>query len=469
MEFNYNASPTASDFHLSNSFVRLLFGPVGCGKTVASCMEGLLLAYKQEPSPVDGIRKTRGAIIRNTYPELKSTTIKTWLECFPEYLFGKMKWDSPITHHIKFDDFHAEIMFISLDSETDVKKLLSLELTWAYINESRFVPKSIFDAVTQRVGRYPTLADGGPTHSCVFMDTNPPDDDHWIYKIFEEEKPEGFEIFKYPPAVLRKGSKFTINPDAENLHNIKNGEEYYLRQIPGKDDEWIKVYLEGKYGTVIDGRPVFNEYNDRIHCTEDSLLPLIGQQIGLGWDFGLTPSVVITQLTPRGQLRVLDELVSEEMGLTQFITNIVLPHLNKHYPWWKTNYVSIGDPAGNQRAQTDEKTCMDILRVNGITTLSAITNAFVKRREAIAFFLTKLVDGEPAFLLSPSCKYLRKGFLGAYHYKRIKVGNESAFHDVPVKNSASHPHDAMQYISMHYHAQAGRPVKVSGNISTKII
>ena len=75
---NYVAEFTASKFHRSTAFVRGLFGPIGTGKSVACCMEIIRRAREQEP--YEGVRKTRWAAIRNSYPELKSTTIKTWEE-----------------------------------------------------------------------------------------------------------------------------------------------------------------------------------------------------------------------------------------------------------------------------------------------------------------------------------------------------------------------------------------------------
>ena len=184
LALDYNATDTACDFHSDDSFVRLLIGPVGCGKSVACCVEPLIRGIQQAPG-YDGIRRTRGAVIRNTYPELKSTTIKTWLSWYPEAKFGKIKWDSPIVQTIRFNDVEIEVFFLALDSIDDLGKLMSLELTWAYINELQFINKKIFKTCQQRVNRYPSKKDGAElSWSGVFADTNPPDTDHLIYKIF---------------------------------------------------------------------------------------------------------------------------------------------------------------------------------------------------------------------------------------------------------------------------------------------
>ena len=70
------AGPVVEAYHASDSFVRGLMGPVGSSKSSASCVEIFRRACEQKPS--NGVRRSRWAIIRNTYPELKSTTIKTW-------------------------------------------------------------------------------------------------------------------------------------------------------------------------------------------------------------------------------------------------------------------------------------------------------------------------------------------------------------------------------------------------------
>ena len=43
---------------------------------------------------------------------------------------------------------------------------------------------------------------------------------------------------------------------------------------------------------------------------------------------------------------------------------------------------------------------------------------------------------------------LRKGFLGRYQYRRVKIaGSAERYHDEPEKNEYSHPHDALQYVA----------------------
>ena len=143
---------------------------------------------------------------------------------------------------------------------------------------------------------------------------------------------------------------------------------------------------------------------------------------------------------------ILDEFVSEDMGIRQFANEIVKPHLiNKYggYTWY-----SVGDPAGNIRAQTDEKTCLQELLEAGIPTEPAPTNDFIPRREAVAFFLTKMADGQPAFALNPRCTTIRKGLGGRYKFERLKTTGNARYKDRPVKDIYSHIQDALQYLCL---------------------
>jgi len=289
------------------------------------------------------------------------------------------------------------------------------------------------------------------------MDTNPPNDRHWWYQLAEVEKPDGYKFWKQPPALLKSYDKdknviYTPNdgtkkgvPKAENIDNHNSGFDYYMRMLPGKDEEFIKVFVMGEYGSVFGGKPVYPEYADSVHFSKEELVPYKGLPLVLAWDFGLTPACVIMQLTPRGQLRVLDELISEDMGIERFARDIVKPFLATE-KYSGIGFQSVGDPAGSQRAQTNEVTCMQMLEMQGFRTERAPTNDFIPRREAVAWFLTKMVDGEPGFILSNTCEVIRRGFMGGYQYRRMNVsGGGDKFAETPDKNEFSHPHDCIQY------------------------
>lgn len=462
--------PVAAAFHADHSRIRGLLGPVGSGKSSACCLEILSRALEQEP--YNGVRSTRWAVLRNTFPELKSTTIKTWVDWFGPIC--TMKWDSPITSTIKIDDIgdgtklEIEVLFMAMDRPEDVGKLKSLELTGAWMNEAGEMEWAVLDTLNERIGRFPAKKRGGPTWTGIILDTNPPDDDSWWYTKFEIERPRGFKIFRQPGGLMEdkdeespKYGQFLPNPKAENVSNLPGGYDYYLNQVPGKELSRIRVMLCGEYGTTMDGKPVYPEWRDQFHVAREILHPLPGLPVVLSFDFGLTPAATFLQMSPKGQVLVLDELSSDGMGIRQFYLQAVRPLMLERYSLNRVE--AVGDPAGVQRAQTDEKTCYEELLGLGLTCEPAYTNEFVARREAVAFFLQRAAGGEPGFLLSPHCNTLRKGFNGGYRYERLKVSGQARYKDRPLKDKHSHPHDALQYGCMRLRGDTSsvraRPVK----------
>lgn len=414
------------------------------GKSSACVIEIFKRAMEQKPGP-DGIRRSRWAVVRNTYGMLRDTTIRTVHDWFPPKLFGEYR----ITDHLyvinQIPGVHLEVLFRALDRPDQVANLLSLEVTGAWFNEAREIPKAIVDAMDGRIGRYPSVRDGGGGWHGMILDSNPCDTDSWVYKTFEQNCPDTWEIFKQPSG---------LSVHAENLKHLPKN--YYQNLAKGKDEMYVRVYVHGQYGYMITGKPVFASFKDNIHVAPRVLEPIKGLDVLIGMDFGLQPACVLAQLTPTGQLLILDELVSDGMGIRQFSENQLLPLLRRKY--FGSNVVGFGDPAGVARAPTDESSCFDVLRSNEIG-LSGIepapTNALVPRIGAVEYFLNRMVFGEPAFVLSPNCRNIRKAFNGAYHYERdpkAKSGEE--YKPTPAKNFASHIMDGMEYLCI-YVAERG--------------
>ena len=467
LKLDFSSAPTVGRFFNSDSFVRGLMGPVGSGKSYACCAEIFRRAVQQRPSPRDGIKYSRFAIVRNTHPMLRTTTLKTWLELLPEDVWGPVKYAPPITHHIKLPPrdgaagIDMEVIFLALDDPKDVRKVLSLELTGAWVNEARELPKAIIDGLTHRVGRYPSKADGGPTWRGVIMDTNPCDDDHYWYRLAEKDTPTGrfkWEFFRQPGGVLevpldelpedmpeaqgythQAGKWWQTNPHAENLKNLPNG--YYDQLLGGKNLDWIRCYAKGEYTFVQEGRPVWPEYDDAMMA--DDLEPLENLPVHVGLDFGLTPAAVFAQRLPNGRWNVLHELVSFDMGLERFCS-MLKSELETFFPRYQV--LIWGDPAGQQRDQIFETTAFDHLKTHGMLARPTATNEFRTRREALAIPMGRLIEGKPGFMIDRKCMRLRKSLGGGYHFKRVAIGaGQERFKDSPNKNEHSHVGDAAGY------------------------
>ncbi len=429
------AGPTVERFHASDAFVRCLMGPFGSGKSSAACMEIMRRAGEQRPAP-DGKRYSRWAIIRNTYPELKLTTLKTWDQWVSSHT-GKTNHNPPITYKLQTQDIDLEVIFLALDDESDVKKLLSLELTGAWVNEAREIPKSIFDGLTGRVGRYPSKAQGGASWSGIILDTNPPPDDHFIFRTFEVERPAGYEIFKQPSG---------LSPEAENVENLPGGRAYYTRMAAGKDADWIKVYVHGEYGRLIEGRAVYHNFRDAVHVAPAPLQAVPELPLLIGVDFGRTPAALIGQRLPDGRWHILSEVVTDDMGVIRF-ADLLTAHVATRYPGLTVGGIW-ADPAGSIRSQIDDQTAIAVLAEHTGWKVRPAPgeNDVTLRVEVWLAALGRLVDGKPGVLISPDCEVFRKACGGGYCYKLMRTASGARYTEQPDKNRFSHIADAGQYL-----------------------
>lgn len=460
---NFKASVTSTAFMRSNARFRVLKGPFRSGKSVTSLVEIVRRAKEQKPDK-NGIRRSRWAVIRNTMPQLRDTTMKTWFDWFPDGSCGWWK-ETGKTFYLEFGDVKAEIMFRALDDAADVKNLLSLELTGAYINEAREIPREIVEGLDGRINQYPKMADGGCTWAGIWADTNPPEEGSYWWAMCEsldpatgEPRKNDWVIFNQPGGMMRvpsgepcewvmkNGWRLVTNPRADNIENLVPG--YYSTLVRDKTDEYIKVYVLGMYGQSKAGKPVHPLFDPDYHVAKEILSPNRHLMLLLSADFGLTPAIRLSQQDAHGRVLILDEIITEQgqMGIDRTIKEKLKPLLTNKYNGF--NLFVTGDPAGGQGAQTDEASCVEIFKRNGFRRVKfAYSNSPVHRTGATDHFLAKRTEIGAAYLVSPHCSYLIRGMKGGYHYKVSKTGIVSEEVD---KNIFSHICEAGQYGDMYY-------------------
>jgi hypothetical protein len=164
-------------------------------------------------------------------------------------------------------------------------------------------------------------------------------------------------------------------------------------------------------------------------------------------DFGLNPSVTINQLDFQGRLLTFHAETSDGMGILRFCQTRLKPLLAERFPGLPV--LVVGDPTGNTRVQTDERTCYEVLKDQGFKAIGAKTNSIVARIAAVEGFLSGQVDAGPRHLIDGThARVLVNALRGGYRYKTKKSGeNETS----PEKNGYSHVADAHQYACLHAH------------------
>ncbi len=469
MEIDYRyqpASDTLRAFHFDEARTRVIVGPLGSGKTTAVLVETLRLIDSQNVNKSNE-RLSRIAIVRNTTVDLKASTLKDWREVVPPEL-GTPGGVAPITHLIEYQHadgrskVKAEVMFLGFDELRDVRKIRGLQLTHLVIDEAKEMPKPIVDMLMARIGRYPkkATAKAGTYRHCTVMITNAFDQAHWLYKAMAA-KHEGWRFFVQPPGLIKDGDGWRTNPNADNLTNLPD--DYYINQVAGRRDDWIRANLANEFIYATTGRPVHPHFSQALHVADVDLEVQAGNDVLLlGVDWGRTPAMIFAQYDDaRDQYRVIDEIVMENAsaeGLGKAAARrIASRYSDMHVMGW-------GDPAGKANAQTRDEDCFSILAEHGIEIEPTQTNDFDVRTSAVDAVLTRISEGRPALLVSPACSTLVRGLAGAYFLRRTSSGASEIYADKPVKTPESHICEALQYMLL----GSGEAASFSGAESLKL-
>jgi hypothetical protein len=464
----YTPPPTVKrfimDYRPAELFYDWIVGPVGSGKTTGLFFKLIYMAKKQARSP-DGVRRSRAVVVRSTMPQLKDTTIKSWDAWFR----GAGKWAlTERNFTLRFDDVECEVLFRALDTPDDVTRVLSLEITFAIIDEFIAIPRAIIDALSGRLGRYPAAKDGGATNWGMWGSSNPGTEDNWWYDyLHDDEIVQLIRLFGTPERVAKvraildemdtsgRNVRYFIQPpgngdDAENLPNLPGGANYYAQQSVGKSPAWIKQFIEAEWGYSASETPVIKTFSPVAHVARTSLkfnpdMPLIA-----GFDPGIGgTAMVFGQEDMHGRLLILSELGAIGYGITRFITEKVKPHLRAFYP--NATLIIAPDPASANRTQTDERSVVEILKKHFPVKIET-NNQLAKRLDAIESYTTRNTEMGPALLIDRDmAPTVVRALAGGWRFGMVPKGDTQK--PAPDKNSFSHYGDATGYLARYFHRQ----------------
>jgi hypothetical protein len=220
---------------------------------------------------------------------------------------------------------------------------------------------------------------------------------------------------------------------------------------------------------VHEGEPVFPMYVDSYHCPiryRETGIPLVdGSTYYGGTDAGTTlnPAFVLLQVTPRPHCQIHALLEVTSMGsepMSLFAPRVMMAVRRRLPGAWADVRVGGDQTIGTHNGATGQ-TSQQIAASAGLH-IELCSNDIPPRLAAVEWALMRQVgNGSPGFLLDPrlpmtgdprhqadGCPILREGFQGAYKLRTSASGEVSgpgAAFMLPLKNSYSNVHDALQY------------------------
>jgi hypothetical protein len=479
----YFPGPIAEALYWSDDDIAGIQGPVGSGKTTTTLKSRLRRAMMMPRSTIDGWRRYKLLVVRETYRQLWSTTIPSYLEVFPRHLGA---WSggrgAPVSHVVQFDDGHGPIEFrveFMAFGDDVISSLRGVQTTDIWLNETDTVPVEVLTAGIGRIDRWPGAQhfEGYPPalrgYGQIVCDFNAPDEDNWTFRMFHDAE-ERQRITEALTAGLPEGARpiriafFNQpgygQPGCENLAKLSAA--YYPRQLAA-------MRLQGR-GDMIDrliynrivylraGEPVFKrEFNRRMHVAEAAIPPEPGAGLMIGLDQGFKGAAVIAQFLEPFHWRVLgelhfpnDRLMAAEFG--QRLARLI----EDRWPGWPIEG-GWGDMAGEHGASqaADENDTWNRLvgRAAGfrVRPQKIGTNRVQPRLEAVRAALEHVHGGQPGLLIDPSCRFLIRGFEARYVWKD-EVDASGDKRKTPDKSlTEANVMDALQYLLLSKHRANG--------------
>lgn len=499
MDF-YPPGIVADAFLKSTAPIRFIEGPIESGKS-STCANAIYMAMCLMPRAKDGKRRSRWLVTRNTYPDLRGSTVETWLNWFPPDVYGRFRDTEPYVHYMRFADVEADVIFESFadDKDDTIRSLRSKEYTGAWINEMQFMPRRLVFEIASRTGRYPRKVDVPGYNRRIFLvgDNNAPfTDDHWILRMRGDvalpldmppeearqySKPPEVEFFRQPPALKEivgpdgetvRG--YEVNPSAENLKNMDDGvrstvemealaraakekgekppkPHRYIELTGGKTKDEIDRDLLGRVVRIASGAPATPQFRRERHVTREDLEPMENVPVVLGADHGLTPAVVFGQQINGGWV-IFDELCGVNIGTDEFAP-LVKARLLARFPWvTEVGYAAWGDPQGEWRGGTVTGTLTvphRLYEAHGIKMRPPAKKDNPQARlEVTRRLLATEFNGRPRLIIHPRCVRLIDALEGGAQVRRVKNKDDGSLRlaEEIVKNAASHVFEALGYM-----------------------
>lgn len=448
----YTAPPTVASFMKSEAFFRLIAGPVGSGKTTGCLFELFRRSCEQEPAQ-DGYRYTRFAILRQTLSQLKQTVLKditSWLNGVARYKVSEN------TIYVECGDVRSEWVLIPMEDAEDQRRLLSSQLTGAWISECIEIDAGLVPAIAGRCGRYPSGVLGVATWFGMIADTNMPAEGSSWHKLMDTDVPPDWQVFIQPGGLDEDAENLewltqtsdTVKLPALDPRRRQQGRTYYERLARSNGADWVRRYVHAKYGNDPSGTAVFRESFRTSFHVASGLIPVNGHPLVVGLDFGRDPCALITQVDHNGRFLILEEIIAEDIGLELQLQRGIKPALMSER-YLGRPVVVVGDPAGTQRSTLYEETSFDMVKRSGLMAYPAPTNDIDARLRAIESWLIGQRNGGGAILFDAErCPTLIRAMQGGYRYAKTKQGIRKP---LPDKNEYSHITDALQYAALAAH------------------
>lgn len=405
LEQFYKPLPAQAAFHASNAKYRLYAGGFGSGKTLCGCQEAIQLALRYP--------NNFGLVGAQTYPNLRDTTQRTFLEIVPHPVLKGGRLETAFNKSENSIEFYngSVVIFRSMD---DPNKYKSLNLGFFYIDEVSEVAEEIWMMLESRLRRSNVPRRTG------FGTTNP-EGGSWLFSKFVQNKSENYAYFQAP-----------------TTENVYLPEDYVRGLLESYPESWVKRYIYADW-SAFEGQ-IFPEFQPTYPYVIPHVDPDPEHPVYLGIDHGLhNPTAAVWgSVDPKtGRIYIYQEY---------YETNQLVEHHAKNIKFMSKDTAIFGywiDPSTqNRNAVTGKSVRSEYLR-HGVPVLPG-NNDIHAGIHKISEYLKKDENGMPKLVISERCEHLIEE-LSQYRWQKAKPGQNEPEKPHPYKD---HSVDALRYMIM---------------------
>ena len=426
---DYEPLPKQKQFHESAAKYRCYAGGFGSGKTFCGAWEALFQSIWYP--------NNLGLVGRMSYPELRDTTRKEFLE-LPIRVDGEIVplLASPLVKSFNKAENMLEfvngsvVLFRALDDA--FHKIKSLNLGWFWIDELTEANEEIWLGLVGRLRRRNVKHTG-------FGTTNPEGKD-FVWKLFLQDP---------------KSDYFLVNAPSTENHYLPDG--YIDGLISQYPEEWVKRYVYGSFDTF-EGL-IYKDFNDKApFVIEPFQIPENWYRF-VGIDYGYrNPSAVLwCSLDEKGNAYVYDEFY-QSGSLVSNTCEVIHTKTNKQ----KVQMYLI-DPSTAQRDGKTGRSIQDEFNDNGIYVTPANNDVRAGINRVNEYFKLEK-DGKPKLKIFKNCTNLRRE-IQMYKWKDLRAGSKYDAPERPTKKN-DHALDSLRYLVNYFYTT---PIKKEGDSFMKRI
>lgn len=380
-------------------------------------------------------------VIRDTFENLKRTTMQEFFQWFPDGVFGHyLAGDKVFIWDEERTGLRGKVYFMGVEDDADASKIASMPIAGLAIDEpsgaageSSGVSEFVFDTALAQ------LRQPGMKWYAVKLAQNNPDEGHWTYRRFVDPGTPGQVGDEVLPD-QEPGFVAWQTREPENVDNLPPGYYGRMERTWAHRPDLLRRFVKGEYGYQQVGRPVTPEWSDKLHLAT-RLQAVRGVPLHLLWDGGLNPTCIITQVTPMGYWLILESHVGSGIGMYQLIEDVVKPALTSRYRGFTWSHT--GDPNLKAPEQSSSNNSAAKVITNELGGRFVPGPIDIDRRvDPLRGVLRRTIAGEGVVKVDKErAKEVWHALRGGWHWHVTRGGGLGTIK----KDRHSHPGDCMGY------------------------